>query len=244
MLILNAGVPRSGTVLVNAMIRALLKQANVGTLQANPHGRELTRLVGRLTLNGDHRHKAVLVHTHSWDAETARILSADPQVVAFANYRDPRDVCVSLMRLHELTFADALNVVPQLFATFEATVIATGAMVMPYELLVAAKEAHVFQIARKLGLWPTLPQVHAVVEETSIERHRKIMEDVASGKAEHVAERQNRQRMLREDRMTLINDRHIQSGASGRWREELDETQQAEINKAFAPILERYGYEH
>ena len=242
MLILNVGVPRSGTVLVNAMIRALLAQNGVTAIQSNPHGKELPRLIAQLMRRGDHRHKPVLVHTHSWDADTERMLAREPAVVAFANHRDPRDVCVSLMRLHEISFADGLNVVQQLYQTFEATVRATGAMVIPYELLVGAKEAHAFHIARALGLWPTLPQVAAVVEETSVERHRKVMEDVASGKAASIAERPNRQRMLREDRQTLINDRHIQSGATGRWRDELDAAQQAQINEAYAPILQRYGY--
>ena len=242
MLILNAGVPRSGTVLVNAIVRTLLAQRGIGVAQANPHGAELPALVRRLQRGGDHRHKAVLVHTHSWSAEAEALLAGDADVLAFANYRDPRDVCVSLMRLHEHSFDDTMTVVESYFAAFEATVAALDAMVIPYELLVAGREAHIFQIARALGFWPTLDQVRAVDEETSVDRHRRIMDEVNAGTVEDLAVRDNRNRTLREDRRTLINDRHIQSGVAGRWRGELDEAQQKEINVRFAPLLKRYGY--
>lgn len=243
MIIINAGVPRSGTVLVNAMIRTLLVQAGVGIAQTNPHGRQLTALVQRLKRDGQYRHKPILVHTHSWDAETQRMLVTDPHVVAFASYRDPRDVCVSMMKLHDMPFDDVRQSVSAYFQVFETVVQALDAIVLPYELLVASKEAHCFQIARHLGLWPTFEQVRAVVEETSVERHRTIMEDVRAGRIAELTERQNSNRILREDRHTLINDRHIQSGVAGRWRTELSEQQQETANAAFDTILERYGYE-
>ncbi len=243
MLILNAGVPRSGTVLVNAMIRALLKQKGVPILQANPHGRELAQVGHRAIRSGDHRVKVVLVHSHSWDFDAERVLAGDENVVAFGNYRDPRDICVSLMKLHDHSLENAISNVSGYFQQYEAMVRALNAMVIPYELLINAKEAFAFQIARRIGIWPTFAQIAEVVEATSVERHRKVMQDVKAGTLPDIAERQNQQRVLREDRRTLINDRHIQSGASGRWRGELPGDQHETVNAAFAPLLERYGYE-
>ena len=242
MIIFNAGVPRSGTVLVNAMIRALLAQRSIPVVQANPHGQQLPDLIRQILRLGEYRHRPFLVHTHSWSEETERVLGDKDQTIAIANYRDPRDVCVSLMRLHDLTFDEGQQAVQAFFREFEGMVAALDALVIPYELLIAAPGAHCFQIARHLGLWPTFDQIDAVVEETSIDRHRKTMQDVQAGQVAQMTERQNRRRVLREDRKTLINDRHIQSGVSGRWRDELDVEQQAQANEAFKPILERYGY--
>ncbi len=239
MIILNAGVPRSGTVLVNAIVRQLCCQNGVATLQANPHGRELPALIRRLRRTGIDRHKAVLVHTHSWDAETSRLMVDQPNVTAFLNFRDPRDVSVSLIRLHETTFDTTLKAVEGYFAVLEAMALDLDPMVVPYELLVDAKPAHIFQIARRLGFWPTLQQVAAVDEATSLDHHRKVMEDVQAGNMDGL----NRHRVLVEDVRTLINDHHIQSGASGRWRGELTEDQQKTINERFAPLLQRYGYD-
>ncbi len=138
MIILNAGVPRAGTVLVNAIVRQLCGQNGVATLQANPHGRELPALIRRLRRTGIDRHKAVLVHTHSWDAETSRLMVDQPNVTAFLNFRAPRDVSVSLIRLHETTFDTTLKAVEGYFAVLEAMALDLDPMVVPYELLVDA----------------------------------------------------------------------------------------------------------
>ena len=243
MLILNTGVPRSGTVLVNAMIRAFLRQQGIVPGQANPHGNQLSQLCNALLRSGTYRHKPILIHTHSWDRDTAGLLAGNPHVATFANYRDPRDVCVSIIKLHELAFETAMDAVTLYFQEFEATVRDTNAMVIPYELLVSGKQGFAFQIARHIGFWPTFAQIDEVCEETSVERHRQVMDDVNSGAAKNVVERQNRHRTLREDPRTLINDRHIQSGATGRWRAELTPDQQETATEKFRPLLERYGYD-
>jgi len=242
MIVLNAGVPRSGTVLVNAILRALFQANKIAIAQANPHGPELPNLVRRLQETGQDRHRTVLVHTHSWDAETARLVTRTPYVTAFVNYRDPRDVCVSLMRLHEHDFDTAAEMTAQAFQIFAATVRDLDPMVIPYEYLTADPEGHIFQIARRLGFWPGRAQIADIVDATSAERHRQVMEQVQSGAIDGLARRQNRNRVLVEDPKTLINDRHIQSGRAGRWRSDLTEDQQRVANERFADIVTRYGY--
>ena len=242
MIVLNAGVPRSGTVLVNAILRKLFEGAGLPCATSNPHGPELPGLVQHLQQSGQDRHRTVLVHTHSWDHDTGRLLTGSPHCVAFANYRDPRDVSVSLMRLHDHDLDAAIEMTLTAFQVFDACVQTTDAMVIPYELLVADKPGHIFQIARKLGLWPGMDRVAAIDEETSVDRHRAVMEKVRARDLDSVVVRKNRHRELAEDPNTLINDRHIQSGASGRWRGELDADQVRVANERFAPILKRYGY--
>lgn len=242
MIVLNAGVPRSGTVLVNAILRKLFEASGIAIQQANPHGAELPRLIHHLQQTGQDRHRTVLIHTHSWDGETARLLDGSVHVTGFANYRDPRDVCVSLMRLHEHDFDTAAEMTEVSFRIFEATARQARTVVVPYELLNADRSGHIFQIARHLGFWPGLDLVSRIDEETSIERHRAVMEKVQAGTLETLAHRRNINRVLVEDRATLINDRHIQSGVSGRWRSDLSSDLQRVANERFAPILKRYGY--
>ena len=45
------------------------------------------------------------------------------------------------------------------------------------------------------------------------------------------------------DSTHLINDRHIQSGATGRWKEELTQDQQDEVNRTFAEVIARFGFD-
>ena len=242
MIILNAGVPRSGTVLVNSIVRGLLAGVADEVTQTNPHGIELVQLVRRLQDTGGDRYRTTLVHTHSWGPEVARRLAGSAYLCALVNYRDPRDICVSMMRLHEHDLETTVKIVLQSWELMEDCLRDVDAMVIPYELLVAHRPAFVFQIARRLGYTPGMAEVDRIVEATDISRHRAVMERVQAGQIEGLQRRQNRNRTLAEDPETLINDRHIQSGATGRWREELTSDQQGVVCERFASILSRYGY--
>ena len=242
MIVLNAGVPRAGTVLVNAILREIFKEHKINCGQANPHGKQLPQLIRNLQHSASDRHKTTLVHTHSWDAETAQLLRGSPYATGFINYRDPRDVCVSLMRLHEHDFETAAKMTLSSFTVFEATARDADLMIIPYEMLVADKPGHIFQMARRLGFWLGLDTVEKIDAATSIERHKGVMEKVQSGEMDGLARRKNTNRVLVEDPRTLINDRHIQSGAAGRWRSELSETDQNAANEQFGALLKKYGY--
>lgn len=242
MIILNAGVPRSGTVLVNAILRRILDAGGVTCDQFNPHGPELPDLVHRLQQSAMDRHKVSLIHTHSWDTDTAAMLKGSPFVVGFVNFRDPRDVCVSLMRLHDHDFQTAARMVLASFSAFEATALDIDPMIIPYELLIADRPGHIFQIARRLGFWPRLESIARIDEATSVDRHRSIMQKVQTGAMEGLTRRRNTNRILAEDPKTLINDRHIQSGATGRWRTELSEAERNAANERFSGLIRRFGY--
>ncbi len=242
MIVLNAGVPRSGTVLVNAIIRELYKLAGREIRLANPLQSELPELIADLQRTGADETEIVLIHTHTWDAETARLLRGSRHVTGTINFRDPRDVCVSLMRLHDHEVEQAAQTVEAYFDFVSATVACVNLMVIPYELLAAEKRAHIFQIAGRLRIWPSMRVIERVDSVTSIERHKRIMEKVRAGDVPGLAIRQNSKRQMSEDTESLINDRHIQSGASGRWRNELPPDVQKALTARFAPILKRFGY--
>lgn len=243
MIVLNLGVPRSGTVLVNAIVRELFLHRKLQLHQTNPHEGELTSLVRGLFKSGADKYRTTLVHGHVMDAESLDMLRRSPQVTGFTNYRDPRDVVVSLMRLHEINFDAAVTVVSKAFVHMERSAIGLELMVLPYELLVKEKRAHIFQIARLLGFWPTLQEVEKIDAATTIDKHRAVMEDVRERRIEGLVEHRNPSRTMAEDPRTLINDRHIQSGETGRWRTTLKPEQAQLATEKFRMILKAYGYD-
>ncbi len=115
-------------------------------------------------------------------------------------------------------------------------------MILPYERLVADKPGYIFQIAQRLGFWLGHDQVDRIDEATSVDRHKEVMRKVQAGEMEDLLHRPNSNRVLVEDPKTLINDRHIQSGVSGRWRHELSDLDQQNASRQFADLLKRYGY--
>lgn len=242
MIVLNAGVPRSGTVLVNAILRKLFEMARAPIQQLNPHGDELTQAIASLQRSGRDRHRTTLIHTHTWTRHAGQLLRASPFVAGFANYRDPRDVCASLMRLHDHPFDAAATMTENSFLHFDAMAQELDLMIIPYERLVADPQGHIFQIARRLGFWPGLDRVAEIDAATSMDRHREVMEKVQAGELDTLRRRENRHRVLVEDKATLINDRHIQSGRFGRWRDEIAADLHGVANERFADLIKRYGY--
>lgn len=242
MIILNAGIPRSGTVLVNAIMRELFRLAGREIRQENPTQQELPTLIGSLQKSGADASETVVIHTHTCDGETTRLLRGNRNVRGTLNFRDPRDVCISLMRLHDHDLEKSALNVEAYVQHFFATAASVNLMLVPYELLVFEKRTHIFQIARQLGLWPSMAAVEQVNQLTSIDRHREVMEKVRAGRMPELTIRRNSKRDLVEDPQSLINDRHIQSGTSGRWRQELDEDAQKALTERFAPVLKRLGY--
>ncbi|MEM0989859.1 MAG: hypothetical protein AAGK00_13335 [Pseudomonadota bacterium] len=242
MIVFNAGVPRSGTVLVNAILRQLFKVLGREIHQTNPHAHELPELIRDLQETGRDASQITVVHTDSWDDETAKLLDGSRHVRAIVNFRDPRDICVSLMQLHDRGLDEMIKMVEGSYRLFDATVAALDPLIVPYELLVADRRGHIFQIARQVDLWPSMPAIDQVDRETSVAIHTDIMRKVQVGEVDHVIVRPNKNRDMHEDRDTLITDRHIQSGVAGRWRDELPKKDQARLARALAPLVKRLGY--
>ena len=242
MLILNAGTPRSGTVLTKLIIEGALGVLRVRPVITNPNDDVLEQTIVKARRSAQHRYRNILVHTHHWSRGVEDRIKGDPDVRLFVNYRDPRDVLVSLMRLHERDFTATSELVEIYFNRFAPLLDNDAACVVPYELLAAQRESWVFAIARHLGIALSQEQVAEIMAVTHIDRSREAMDRLNRGETENVAEVQNTQRVLREDRDTLINDRHIQSGRAGRWREELSAEEAEQATARFAPILSRFGF--
>lgn len=239
MLILNGGIPRSGTVWIYTILREVL------SLQGVPYALEdandpakVDAAIRRYSPDAG----ALIVHYHDM-TDGAVAAAQQPHTRAFYNYRDPRDVVVSLMGLHECALDDAIDLGKYCWNGFAKAVRMPGTMFIPYEFMLGAPEATVFEIGLRLGFLMKVDDVRAIVEKTGADKHRRIMETLADQDASgDVAQVDSGRRVIRYHKDDLVNDRHIQSGKQGRWRDELDAAQQRKVNEVFAKVIEQLGY--
>jgi Sulfotransferase domain len=235
MLWLSLGVPRSGTILVFNMLREILTRKQVPFRQVNTNYPETAQFFET------HDYKDnVLMHAHNVLPPVQQALTRK-DVIAFFNFRDPRDVLVSMMRLHDYTFEKCMELTDISFAHYRIARKFRRIMFIPYDHLINAPEAFIFQLAQRLGVYLPLTVVAEIEKATSLEAHKKVMKDVARA-TEGVQVRRNPKRTLKESTTHFINDRHIQSGRSGRWKKELTAAQQREVNEHYQDLLQELGY--
>jgi hypothetical protein len=241
MLILNLGVPRSGTVLVHNIIRNILDNFSVPYVSVNTNEAKTEEFLADCDFQSQH----ILLHAHSMGPNMRRVIKEGKNVVAFFNYRDPRDVLVSLMHLHDHSFEDALKMTDASFVYLLEALKIGRFMFIPYRHLIQAQEAFVFMIGQRFGSVIDLATVSRITAMTSVDKHRAEMERVrdASPAEDDIKVLNNRHRKLKESATSLINDRHIQSGKIGRWRLELTPEQQAVATARFERVIKRLGFE-
>jgi hypothetical protein len=236
MLILSLGVPRSGTILVFNIVREILTRQDISFTSVNTNYPETEAFLAKYDFQEN-----VLMHAHNVLPEVQKAI-VKPDVYTFFNYRDPRDVLVSMMRLHDYSFEKCLELTNISFNHFKKAREIPGIMFIPYNHIIAATEACIFQIAQRLNIFLSLEEVKNIRKATSMEAHKKIMKDVGSEKVA-VQVRRNPKRTIRESTEFFINDRHIQSGKTGRWRKELTLDQQKMVSAHFKPLLDELGFE-
>ena len=235
-LILSLGVPRSGTILIFNVLREALALRGIPFTTVNTNYPETTAFLSGYDFSG-----RVLMHAHNVLPEVQKVLSR-PDVQAFFNYRDPRDVLVSMKKLHDYDFQKCMELVEISFAQLTTARRFPGVMFIPYPHLMAAPETLIFQVAQKAGVFLGLEEVARIRKATSIENHTKIMKQVGSEQVP-VQVRRNPKRTMRESTVHFINDRHIQSGRSGRWMRELTAEEQGIATRHFKPLLLELGFE-
>lgn len=235
MLILSLGVPRSGTILVFNMLREILTRQNVPFRSVNTNYPETEAFLSQHEYQDN-----VLMHAHNVLPEVQKALQRRDSI-AFFNFRDPRDVVISMMRLHDYSFEKCMGLAEISFNQYRIARRMQRVMFIPYEYLTEAPAAYVFQLAQRLGIFLALDVVAEIEKATSLDAHKKIMRDVSRATVD-VQVRKNPKRVLKESTTHFINDRHIQSGRSGRWRRELSLDQRKVATDHFQPLLKELGY--
>lgn len=239
MILINGGLPRSGTVLVGAILRELCLADGRTVETLNPsERRHMAELAARI---GYHDGDVLLVHTHLSDAGVHAALAARGDAVVFWSHRDPRDCLVSLMRLHEMDIEDALHAMEVYLAARDGIISACEVEVLTYEGIVGDPVALVVRLAMRSGLPCDRVLAGRIAAATSPEAHAAVMRGLTAD-APGVRSIRTLRRTILEDSQSLVNDRHIQSGRSGRWHRELSVEDAAHATARLAPWLDRLGY--
>jgi len=242
MIILNMGIPRSGTVWAFNVFRAVWQAAGVEfrTEQWNSEPEVKARLPG--ISMAEH----VLIHTHDLTPDLAA-LARRPGVRSFFSYRDPRDVVVSQMKLHDVPFDIAVQMTAFAYQSLPGAMNLPGITFLPYEHVVAHSPALIFQMATRLDILLNHHTVNQIAESNSLERHRRAMDLLNHGPTEArntgIDSLNTGVREIRYWKTSLITDRHIQSGRSGRWRDELTLEQQQQVCSVFAAVIKSLGFD-
>jgi len=216
----------------------------IGCRTYNP-GADLNKLLNKIVTHKLHPWVNFLVHNHDWSKETAEILrKAAGNVKIIASYRDPRDICVSLKKLHDLPIEKAIELTRASTRMHFALVNSMSPLRLQYEKIREEPRQLVQTIADYLELSVSDEATTAIVTKTSVKTHTKIMEKVAAGdESLDIISFKNTNRVFYEDKTTHISDRHIQSGKSGRWLTELSEPDQEKVNDVLLEYALKLGYQ-
>ncbi|MGB0800103.1 MAG: hypothetical protein ACPGRD_12370, partial [Planktomarina sp.] len=211
MILLNAGLPRSGTILVNTIMRGILNAQKIPFAVHNPNHADLPKILSRITNSQSFKWQTHLIHLHTWDATSNAIYDRFPDhFMVTVNRRDPRDCAVSMAKLHELPMERAAQNIAAFQSQMAFLQSRTHALPLRYEYLTKAKSGYIDQIAMHMGFTLTPTQLQTIDDDTNKDKIQAMAQAVADG---DVPTRgiKGSQRILKEHAETHINDRHIQS---------------------------------
>ncbi|MEZ6045333.1 MAG: hypothetical protein R3C11_07065 [Planctomycetaceae bacterium] len=238
MISLALGIPRSATTWAFNVCRHLYDFQGKKYQIYNPSDAlEMDELIANLDLRED-----AIIHGHDLTPNLIKLAQFD-HVRPFFNYRNPCDVVVSQIKLHDLSLESAMEITGNAYTYLEPAMKLPGIMLIPYEHATAQPEAIIYQMATKMSLFLPLSKAKEIAEETSYAKHKKVMEEVNTEGTEGVGVLYTARRQIRFSETHLINDRHLQSGKNGRWREELTPDQQKQVLEKFTPLLKILGFE-
>ena len=237
MLFINGGMPRSGTVLVGLILRKIFEAEKLSFTSLNLHGNALDAFLENYASSRSFELQNYIVHTHTW---STKFFDNPNKFHIFWNYREPRDVVVSVMRLHDMPFNESLRFVIGSIND-GGLMLNKQRVLVPYELLASFNVAYIQMISNIVGCPLNPSECETIARSVSVEAVEKKVSRVVAG-AEGVREVKNRRRILLEDSETFLNDRHVQSGSYKRYINELSAQQAAEATKALLPFLNKYGY--
>ncbi len=242
MLIINGGMPRSGTVLVGNLIRLMLERRGIGWRRFNPQERRhlpsLLKLAQTPIAKG-----AIIVHTHLINAEIIGHLERRNDTVMLWNHRDPRDALVSLMQLHDLSLEDGIKALRVYGHATEIAHTAPSVLKITYERLIEDLAGHILEFASQMQFELQPGEIDDLARSTSPKAHSGVMQQLNDNTLAQTRTVPTKRRVMREDPKTLINDRHIQSGRIGRWHTELPSDEHHDVNGKLAHWIRLLGYD-
>ncbi len=152
--------------------------------------------------------------------------------------RDPRDAVLSLMRRFNSPFEVCARGVAQ-DCRYALWCAALGHPVLRYEDRFFDDPAAVRRLARQLGVAVGDAAIARIFSAYGTEAVRKFAAAVPSLPADRIV---GDGKGLLFDRVTQIHHTHIGDGHAGKWREQATPHQQAELTRAYAEFIARFGY--
>lgn len=223
-------------------MRGILKSQNIAMRVHNPNQTDLPVLLQRLTNSQSFKWHTHLIHFHTWDPASNAIFERYSDLfIGTMNFRDPRDCAVSLAHVHDQDIATASKNIANYHGHMRYFRARAHPLSLRYESLVAHKTSYIDQIALHMGFNLNSAQIRQIDSDTTAEKAKIVAENVAEGKGP-IRTVGGKKRILREHPESFINDRHIQSGKSGRWLTETSPTDQAHLNEVLTPIAVALGY--
>jgi hypothetical protein len=227
MLVVCAGMRRSGSTLQYNIARQLARNADAG------QGYGLWDRLAQLRERAAPADAMAIVKEHAFDARFAGLSGVDTRIVY--SYRDLRDVLVSFFQVQGPAGgnwpAHARRLLRATLDDFTAWTRQPGVLISKYEAFTGDIPGEVRRIASHLGIAVNGNEVSAIAERVSVEAHRKIIEVLG---LENPGESM--------DPVTLLKKGHLAGGEIGKWRARLDADQLRLVQELAGDWLSAHGY--
>lgn len=230
-----AGMPRTKSMWVNNVVRALLVAEKKDPI---PHFQPVSvkPLLEEAFISPMGKAEVYCVKTHS------ELRPNLPMTRIICTYRDPRPVMLSAMRFMKYDFDQALG-----WTQYHLEQIdyfrenhAQDIIFISYENSVAKPIEIVETIAKFLGLTPSRELIVNICEQFSKENVRKMIQEIHAEGADVQTVGKQHVRLM--DRKTGFQTNHISSQNDDEWRDVFSPEQIEVMNATFRPWLEKYGY--
>jgi hypothetical protein len=207
MLILCNGMPRSASTWSFNVVTGLLRRSSPAQAVQGGYDEDVARFLRGIDWNTTH----AVLKCHSLDPVGHTLAHTGAAKVVYT-WRDLADATVSYMRMFGNDFEHALDVMSTSLQLYRFHLESGNAVILGYDDIMSRTTDAIELIARYLGIDAGPGLIAQVNDETSLERVREKVGELASDGA--------RRRLIRHentmyDPETLLNVNHIRDGSSG-----------------------------
>ena len=227
--ILNCGGPRTGSTLLNMILKEILQ---VKLSSENNYVESTSEFSSRLSA---YSHFS-LIKTHRYFSNIQALINSG-QVIAFMTHRDIRDVTVSLCQkgwVSDISQFIESKDLKQIAYSSIAYANIDGMNILSYQQLMEELGQSIAYVADKLGIKLSESQVDEI--------KRTVSKDNVSRKIDQISHVGHNDLEL--DEATGLHKDHIKDGKSGKWRDILTADEARTIADECREYMAIFGYEH
>ena len=158
---------------------------------------------------------------------------------AICTYRDPRDCVASMMTFAGQPFDIAMGSIAEALKSIDAYTHAGNTLFIRYEDMINDRMKQIERIASYLEVSLDRTLLERIDTQTGLEHAKLACKKMRNQPGKNLLQSMDH----RVDPETWLHDNHIQSGKSGRWKDEMNPQQAALLTHAYEPWLRRLGYD-